>query len=57
MAGASSGIGRAIAELFARNGAQLALFARGVAGLEETKALCSKHVKNPDTDVCVVIVT
>ena len=56
MAGASSGIGRAIAELFARNGAQLALFARGVAGLEETKALCSKHVKNPDTDVCVVIV-
>lgn len=35
--GASAGLGRAIAQRFAREGAQIALIARGVAGLEGAK--------------------
>ena len=41
--GASSGIGRAIALVFARNGASLALMSRGLKGLEETLQICEKE--------------
>ena len=49
--GASAGIGRQIALLFTRNGAKIAIAARTVQGLEETRDLCAKHVKQPATDV------
>jgi NAD(P)-dependent dehydrogenase (short-subunit alcohol dehydrogenase family) len=41
--GSSSGIGRAIALLFARNGASLALMSRGLKGLEETLHMCENE--------------
>jgi short-subunit dehydrogenase len=41
--GASSGIGRAAAELFAREGADLALVARGRAGLEAAVRAARRH--------------
>src|SRR4051794_38438928 len=36
--GASAGVGRAVAHVFARHGARLALVARGTAGLEQARA-------------------
>lgn len=41
--GASRGIGRAIAETCAEKGANLALCARSLDGLQETAALCEPH--------------
>lgn len=41
--GAASGIGRAIAELFARQGARLAIFDRDAAGLAQTAATTGAH--------------
>lgn len=38
--GASSGIGREISVLFAKNGASVALMARDTTALEETRKLC-----------------
>lgn len=40
--GASSGIGAAIAEYFAKNGASIAITGRSVENLEKTKAACLK---------------
>jgi short-subunit dehydrogenase len=42
VAGASRGIGRAVAEAFAREGARLALLARGQAGLDEVAAAVTR---------------
>ena len=55
--GASAGIGRQIALLFTRNGAKVAIAARTVQGLEETRDLCAKHVKQPATDVVFCLQT
>lgn len=46
--GAASGIGRAIAQLFAAEGAALALFDRDAAGLAATAALTGGHVCEVD---------
>lgn len=46
--GAASGIGRAIAQLFAEEGAALALFDRDAAGLTATAALTGGHVCEVD---------
>ena len=43
LTGASSGLGAVLAEAFAREGANLALFARNENGLRETEARCQKQ--------------
>ena len=39
--GASAGVGRAVARLFAQRGASLGLLARGVDGLERSTGVCA----------------
>ncbi len=51
--GASRGIGRAIAEAFARDGAAVALVGRDRAALDETAAACRAHVPSERVRVCV----
>ena len=52
--GAAAGIGRATAELFAKEGASLHLVDLARDGLEETAKLCVEHGAEVATDLCDV---
>lgn len=50
--GGSRGIGRATAEVFARDGAAVAICARGKAGLDDAAAALRRHGANVHADTC-----
>ncbi len=50
--GGSRGIGRAIAEAFASNGAAVSICARGKAGLDEAAAALGRHGTKVHAGVC-----
>ncbi|VDD83715.1 unnamed protein product [Mesocestoides corti] len=52
--GASSGIGRATALLFAKLGAGVALVGRNKENLEKTQHMCQEVSNHPDASFCVV---
>lgn len=54
MKGASSGIGRAIAVLFAKLGASVSLLGRNEVGLEKTREMCRNASSSPDASFNIV---